>query len=167
VTYRSFDKTIAGNNVRISAGGRNLLRSDVDYPYAYELGASTENPNDPTLKRFEVGNIFAGRYIQFLLLDPTTIINGDYQGLVMQQKDPGAGSLVEVYVTQHTNFAIAARRQYPTIDDYGGGRGIMFFGEANVVPTGPSPVAGIQLYVDPDDSTLKYRKPDGTTVVLG
>lgn len=47
----------------------------------------------------------------------------------------------------------------------GGGVCVLFVGEASAVPTA-NPVEGFYLYVDPSDSRLKARGPNGTVTVL-
>lgn len=49
--------------------------------------------------------------------------------------------------------------------DFGGGSGVIGIDNAATAPT-TNPTAGIVLYVDSADNTLKYRKADGTIVSL-
>jgi hypothetical protein len=54
---------------------------------------------------------------------------------------------------------------FGTDSDFGGGVGVLAIDEAATNPT-TNPTAGIVLYVDSLDNTLKYRQADGTVVVL-
>lgn len=49
--------------------------------------------------------------------------------------------------------------------DLGGGNGVIGIDNATTAPS-TNPTAGIVLYVDSADNTLKYRKADGSTVTL-
>jgi hypothetical protein len=138
---------------------------EVDESLVIGCSLATPDPND---EAFGTVYLFSREYFSFLLTRPGTVITGDYQGFVVQHKAVPDDSMVEMYVTQHTNFAIAGRRQYPTVADYGNGRAVMFWGVANTPPSASSPpTTGIALWVDETTFSLMYRKPDGSVIDTG
>lgn len=71
-------------------------------------------------------------------------------------------STYATFINSGNNFGIVGTG-FPTEAEFGGGSGVFLWGNATTVPS-TNPTTGVIAYVE--SNLLKYRKPDGTVIVL-
>lgn len=74
------------------------------------------------------------------------------------------GTIYASLTAQNTNFALQGSLASVVQADFGSGSGVFLWGAAAVVPTTNPPANSLQVYVE--GNSLKYRRPNGTIVVL-
>lgn len=137
---------VSNNPIELLNVRNNANSGDLSAVSAFEtggqnwmnLGGSIDDVD--VIKQFDVVNFFSALFVGMTVADPD-------------------GGLL---VVNNRNFALAFTSG---ASQFGGGRGVFGFYESTVNPS-TNPPNGIVLYVDVADNFLKYRKSNGTIIVL-